>query len=99
MDTRRMLTRLRVMSADEISFRVRGKAREQIDRIRARIHPDGVHLLEIPREYLTRDYVSAEPARKFFTAISYPNVRGFVHDTFPEWVSKARSDADEICEG
>src|SRR5688572_23847435 len=98
MRTRRILGKLRAMSADEIAYRLRGKAREQIDRIRASVHPQGVPLFKVPHPYLTRDYLEAEPARRFFSAGSQQKLRTLAQMEFPDWIGAATAEADRICE-
>src|SRR5436190_5050304 len=98
MRTRRMLTKLRAMSADEISYRLRGKVHEQIDRIRAFVHRDGVPLFKVPHLYLTRDYLAAEPSRRFFSAGAQQKARSLAQMEFPEWIATVTQEADRICE-
>src|SRR5689334_11483954 len=98
MRTRRLLTKLRSMSADEISFRLRGKLHEQSDRLRAFIHKDGVPPFNVPQLYLTRDYLAAEPTRRFFSAGSPHKLRSFAQMEFPEWIASVTQEADRICE-
>jgi hypothetical protein len=86
------------MSASEIAYRSRIKLREQFDRMRAFAHRDGVPLFKVPQPYLTRDYLAAEPTRRFFSASAQQKVRSLVQMEFPDWIDKVRTEADRICE-
>jgi hypothetical protein len=87
------------MSADEISYRLRASVREQSDRFRAFVHGNGVPLFKVPHPYLTRDYLAAEPTRRFFSAGSQQKLRSLVQMEFPDWIAAVTQEADRICEG
>jgi hypothetical protein len=86
------------MSPDEICYRLRVKAREHIDRLRASVRRNGVPLFKVPGPYLTRDYLAAEPARRFFSAGSQHKLRSLVQTEFPDWIATVTAEADRICD-
>jgi len=87
------------MSADEIWYRLRATIREQGDRIRALAHPGGAPLFKIPQPYLTRDYLAAEPARRFFSTANQQTLRNLVRLEFPDWLAAVIQEAESICDG
>ncbi len=83
------------MSAGEIAFRCRALLRQTADRVRLPTRRASAPL-QIPAHYLTRDYLAAEPARRFFPA-DVQQLKALVRIESPDWISRATAEADAIC--
>jgi len=87
------------MSVPEIAHRGRHAFRIQLDLVRFLLKQGRPDRSNTPKEYLTRDYLSNGPARRFFTAGMREELCTLVQKNFPDWVSTVADQADDICHG
>jgi len=92
-----MMHKIRAMSAREIAYRGRTAFRVQLDHARILFRRNRHPRPKVAARYLTRDYLTAEPSRRFFVPVVRQDILGLVHANFPEWISDAVAQADRVC--
>jgi Heparinase II/III-like protein/Heparinase II/III N-terminus len=86
------------MSVPEIAHRGRNAFRVQMDLVRFLLSQGRPDRSKIPEKYLTRDYLSQLPARRFFPAEMREDLCTLVQRNFPDWISAVADQADDICD-
>ena len=85
------------MTVPEIAHRGRNAFRIKLDLARFLLRRCRPGRSKIPAMYLTRDYLSAEPARRFLLPAAREELCTLVEKNFPDWISAVADQADDIC--
>src|SRR5687767_15236108 len=93
----RKIDRLRGMDSQELLYRIREKARIEMDRVRFRFglgveHDPQFRDLLDGHQLSIKSYLAAGPAQRFYPCASTErreNVLGFIMHYFPDWLDRA----------